>query len=63
MITEADAVVGAPSFPKEAQMAKEWQVRVEGDQTGVPRWQWPVIGAVLFGLVLALVFLIAALSS
>lgn len=44
-------------------MAKEWQVRVQGDQTEVGRWEWPVIGAVLFGLVLALVFLIAALWS
>ncbi len=44
-------------------MGKEWQVRVEGDQTGVPRWQWPVIGAVLFALVLAVVLVIAALWS
>lgn len=44
-------------------MVKEWQIRAQGDQTGVPRWQWPLIGAILFGLVLALVFVVAAFWS
>lgn len=42
-------------------MAKQWQIRPDGDGTGVPRWQWPLIGAVLFAVVIALVYLVAAL--
>ena len=42
-------------------MAKQWQMRPKGDTTGVPRWQWPLIGAVLFAVVIALVYVVAAL--
>lgn len=44
-------------------MAEEWQIKMEGDQTGVPRWQWPLIGGILFAVALVLVFVLAALWS
>lgn len=44
-------------------MTNEPQIRVEGDHTGVSRWQWPLIGAILFAVVIAVVFLIASFWS
>lgn len=41
-------------------MAKQWQIHPRGDGTGVPRYWWPVIGAVLFAVVIAIVYLIAS---